>query len=317
MKPSSSVLIISFRDDFHAVVIRHTLLNTLGVSCSILEIDSLSYSPSLNINVTGVYTEFEFLDSERVKRSISEFSVVWWRRSNRKQIINHSSGLAAAEIDVINSDTNAAFRGALLASFEGAWINHPIATSRAEDKILQLKTAAKAGFRIPKTLISQDFYEIRNFISNLGGKAIIKSLRGTHLRNLLSILIGVDQIEVEMVSAAPAIYQECIEGTDHLRIQVFGEDLYSVKLSSQELDWRGNLNIPAEMHNLEDEVREKIYAVMKALQLEMGVIDLKLTPAGEHVWLEINPQGQFLFLEAMTKFDFKLAFAKFLSGRLI
>jgi hypothetical protein len=37
----------------------------------------------------------------------------------------------------------------------------------------------------------------------------------------------------------------------------------------------------------------------------MGNIDLKITPEGECVWLEVNPQGQFLFLDALT--DLQLA----------
>ncbi|MCX4674881.1 hypothetical protein OG413_05995 [Streptomyces sp. NBC_01433] len=31
----------------------------------------------------------------------------------------------------------------------------------------------------------------------------------------------------------------------------------------------------------------------------MGIIDIKLMPDGEPVWLEVNPQGQFLFLESL------------------
>jgi hypothetical protein len=36
--------------------------------------------------------------------------------------------------------------------------------------------------------------------------------------------------------------------------------------------------------------------VLDCLGLEMGNIDLKESPSGEIVWLEVNPQGQFLFL---------------------
>src|SRR5216684_3263983 len=31
----------------------------------------------------------------------------------------------------------------------------------------------------------------------------------------------------------------------------------------------------------------------------MGILDLKLGPDGELVWLEINPHGQFMFLEGL------------------
>ena len=44
----------------------------------------------------------------------------------------------------------------------------------------------------------------------------------------------------------------------------------------------------------------------------MGVADLKLTPEGHPVWLELNPQGQFLFIEGMTRMDLTGPFCDFL-----
>ena len=44
----------------------------------------------------------------------------------------------------------------------------------------------------------------------------------------------------------------------------------------------------------------------------MGIFDLKLDEGVEPVWLELNPQGQFLFLEGMTGLPLAQAFAEFL-----
>jgi hypothetical protein len=46
----------------------------------------------------------------------------------------------------------------------------------------------------------------------------------------------------------------------------------------------------------------------------MGIVDLKLTPKGEVVWLEVNPQGQFLFLQPLTKMSLDQYFADYLLG---
>ena len=40
---------------------------------------------------------------------------------------------------------------------------------------------------------------------------------------------------------------------------------------------------------------------MTRLRLAMGIIDLKYSEAGEPVWFEVNPQGQFLFLENLAQ----------------
>jgi hypothetical protein len=52
-----------------------------------------------------------------------------------------------------------------------------------------------------------------------------------------------------------------------------------------------------ERHDLPAEVGEKLLAPMRRLGLEYGTIDLRLTPDGEYVFFEVNPAGQFLFVE--------------------
>ncbi len=56
----------------------------------------------------------------------------------------------------------------------------------------------------------------------------------------------------------------------------------------------------------------RLRAVLKALGLKMGIVDLKLTQAEIPIWLEINPQGQFLFAEALSGLNLTSAFAVFL-----
>jgi hypothetical protein len=63
---------------------------------------------------------------------------------------------------------------------------------------------------------------------------------------------------------------------------------------------------------LEAAVERQLSDVLERLRLRMGVADLKITPAGDPVWLELNPQGQFLFLEGLTVLDLTGAFADFL-----
>ncbi len=42
---------------------------------------------------------------------------------------------------------------------------------------------------------------------------------------------------------------------------------------------------------------QKLLMLMRRLGLEYGAIDLRLTPDGEYVFFEVNPAGQFLFVE--------------------
>jgi hypothetical protein len=57
---------------------------------------------------------------------------------------------------------------------------------------------------------------------------------------------------------------------------------------------------------------ERLRTAVCRLGLRMGVVDLKVTPDGEPVWLEIDPQGQFLFLQPLVDVDYVELFARFL-----
>ena len=46
--------------------------------------------------------------------------------------------------------------GTLRTAFRGRWVSDPEATRRAENKLVQLVAAKAAGFRVPRTLVSND-----------------------------------------------------------------------------------------------------------------------------------------------------------------
>jgi hypothetical protein len=74
-----------------------------------------------------------------------------------------------------------------------------------------------------------------------------------------------------------------------------------------------DLDVPFEIASIDFETRHKLRTVLQLLGLRMGVVDLKLSPEGIPVWLEINPQGQFLFSEALSGLDLTAEFAAFLT----
>jgi hypothetical protein len=51
---------------------------------------------------------------------------------------------------------------------------------------------------------------------------------------------------------------------------------------------------------LPPETTGKLHALMQRLGLVYGAIDLRLTPEGRDVFFEINPAGQFLYIEYAT-----------------
>jgi hypothetical protein len=68
-------------------------------------------------------------------------------------------------------------------------------------------------------------------------------------------------------------------------------------LETDRLDWRYPLDATVEPYDVDDSIVAALQRVLDRLGLWMGIFDMKLDPHDEPWWLEVNPQGQFLFLE--------------------
>ena len=110
----------------------------------------------------------------------------------------------------------------------------------------------------------------------------------------------------------PTVYQELVHGQQHVRANCFGDDVYSVLIESPVFDWRRDLSVPFSPHALGAGTDAALVSLLRSLDLRMGVMDLKVTDDGDVVWLEVNPQGQFLFCQALSGVDLIGAFASFL-----
>lgn len=116
--------------------------------------------------------------------------------------------------------------------------------------------------------------------------------------------------DIGRVVGCPVAFQEYIEKRLELRITVVGEAIFAAEIYSQEyeatkIDWRHLATVPDSMpthkvHDLPDEISSKLLALMNRLGLVFGCIDMILTPEGEYVFLEINPSGQWGWVETLT-----------------
>jgi len=108
-----------------------------------------------------------------------------------------------------------------------------------------------------------------------------------------------------------------------LRIMAFGNYLVAAKLHSQEhqegkLDWRAirDGQMLVEPFDLPEDIAQKLRDFMHHMGLVFGAFDMVVTPDDEYVFLEINEQGQFLWLEEFNP-QFKMLdiFVQFLLQR--
>jgi glutathione synthase/RimK-type ligase-like ATP-grasp enzyme len=101
------------------------------------------------------------------------------------------------------------------------------------------------------------------------------------------------------------IFQELVPEATDVRVTVVGDRLFAAAIrpppEGYALDYRMSLDRALfEATDLPAEVEESIRALMRRLGLVYGAIDLLRTADGEHVFLEINPAGEWRFVEERT-----------------
>lgn len=197
-------------------------------------------------------------------------------------------------------------------ALEGRWLNSPFAILRAEDKPRQLSEAAELGFLLPETLVTNDFDAASLFVAqgNVIGKPLRRALvdHGDTQAVLFTSRLG--QIEVEdrrAVTLAPVIYQREISKACDVRVTVVGDRLFAVAIHSQaveetSVDWRKGSR-PELVHEvicLPESVKAGCLELTRRLGLSYGAIDLVLDKEGQFWFLEINPNGQWAWIERRT-----------------
>jgi glutathione synthase/RimK-type ligase-like ATP-grasp enzyme len=199
-------------------------------------------------------------------------------------------------------------------SLDCFWMSDPEAIRRAEFKLPQLRMAAELGFRIPDTLVTSSAAEAKEFFEVNNGEVIIKPVRAGRLKEdsnfkliFTTALKKSDLSHLELVKDTPCLFQARIPKLLEVRVTVIGEEIFAVEIHSQDhpqtqVDWRKPeiRNVRHAAHALDLNVKNLCLALTRKMGLAFGAIDLVLTPDLEYIFLEINPNGQWAWLEELT-----------------
>ena len=203
------------------------------------------------------------------------------------------------------------------------WLNDPWQAAEAESKIVQLVHAGKAGFRTPETVITSDPERVKRFYEESGGRLIVKTLGFSPIPDHV---IYTNEVTPERMNAidsvklAPSIFQARVLKEYELRVTVVGERVFPVRIASQEdeltaLDWRAkpklnDFEVRMEPVELPEDICQRILAFMRRMGLRYGCLDIIVTPSGEYVFLEVNPNGQWYFVQLRTGVNIAEAIAE-------
>lgn len=297
------ILVISHGDDSHAVaVLDH--LRRAGAEALLLDTGRFPRELRVEISHASGGRSETWAVVEGVQHDLSTVRAVWWRRPRHFEV--HPEITDGEDRGFAYAECHAAITG-LWSCLDANWINVPERDEVAGRKVYQLKVASGLGLRVPRTLVTNDPDRARAFVEREGTSGTIyKAFSATERAWRETRLLKADErAQLDAVRFAPVIFQEHIKADIDLRITIVGDAIFPAEILSGEtdyhVDFRMTMNVATmRPHVLPHDVASRLRAFMKAVGLVYGAIDMRLTPAGEYVFLEVNPAGQWQFVEERT-----------------
>jgi hypothetical protein len=200
----------------------------------------------------------------------------------------------------------------LWASLDCAWLPaSPLAIRQAEFKGAQLKVARDLGFIVPPTLMTNSPGDLLEFYRQHEGRIVSKQaakgfldVMGQTFVRYTELVTTRDIAHAQSVRYCPMTFQAYVDKQLEIRATVVGDRVFTAEIHSQttnhtRYDWRryDHGQTPHFAHSLPSQIELQCVQLVKKLGLCYGAIDMVLTPDGRYVFLEINPNGQYLWLE--------------------
>lgn len=235
---------------------------------------------------------------------LSALTGVWYRRPETP---NPSwSNVHPAELELAKAQWRAVFVG-LLSVGSASWINEPFRNIAAETKPLQLRIAAEAGFSVPETVVTNSRAEALAFL-RAGGQAVVKALSSplVELADELPLFIYTERAEAKILESAreqepiPFILQQRVDPKTDVRVTVVDDQVFAAAVADSRiaLDWR-RLSPPAQFiqYELPRQVADCCRELVRRMGLRFGALDLAVDVEDRHFFLEINPNGEWGWLQ--------------------
>lgn len=293
MRRPRNVVIVAAAKDIHAVSVKHHV-ESLDVECAIVDLRLVS-SGFVTAALDGPSPTVALRDSVMVDTG----TTIWWRRP-RLPAVNSEITIHEAQ-RFARAEWKACVHGAF-GAVARAVINDPFAECRANHKVLQLLVAKAVGLAIPRTVVTNDWTTASEFYRanrRSGMRTIFKPLTPPmFLLGQARIITSLEDLR-RGLRLAPIILQSCVERGIDLRVTIVGNELFAgaVAFDGDFEDWRVAADAAFRKQEIQPQLKRKLIELMRALGLATGSLDLRVSRDGTPYFLEVNPSGQFLFLE--------------------
>jgi len=267
------------------------------------------------------------LISEAGELDLREVTAIWHRRL---EIGGRIPVTLDPQLRMASIEESARTAKGMLESLKAFRMDPEPIIRRAENKQLQIQVARELGFETPRTLITNDADAVCAFARACESGIVTKMLSSFAVyQDGLEKVVFTNPVEdedlkhLDGLKLCPMTFQEQVPKALELRVTVIGDQLFAASIDSQtsgaaQFDWRKDgvaLLEHWKAYELTADIKKRLLRLMDYFQLNYGAIDFILTPDGRHVFLEINPAGEFFWLERWPGLPISAAIADVLLGR--
>jgi len=323
---AAKVLILSAPTDLHAITVGEHL-TSMGISYKIWRLEDFLKRCTLRFSLDDRSGCAAVTLDDGDSIVLNELASIWFRRPGAPR----SMAMPEPWIERMMEQEANSLLGGMLRSAHCLMVNHPGKDTECLHKIWQLEAAKRVGLLIPDTIVTNDPATAGDFVAQHNGKVIYKFI-GENANRLFpqsEMAIGIPTVQfrekdnqhLDQVKYGPHLFQRSIEKRFEVRVTAIGQKLFAGRIESQAIssagktDWRLDYSVPMEVYKLPDEIAGQCLKLLELLGLNYGAIDFCVDDEGNHVFLECNCAGQYLWLERKTDMPISAELARLLAGQ--
>lgn len=262
------------------------------------------------------------LCTDRRTLRLDEVRSVYYRRPTRPCF---PLGMAPTARKTAETEARLGF-GGLLAALPCRWLPPPGKAAEAEYKPLQLRVAAQCGLTVPDTAITNVPDAAHDFVRRRPDECAVYKpfapVRGTvdgQSHAVYATRVDAAAASGPGVATTAHLFQAWVPKAHEVRLTAVGGELFAAEIhagsDAAHVDWRSDYNnLTYRACEVPTGIAAAVHRMLHHLALPYGAFDFVVRPDGQWVFLELNPNGQYGFVEQATGLPITAAICDYLQG---
>jgi len=322
----NTVLLLTYSEDFYTIDLVGNALKDLGLDAIRVNTDHYPEQIPIDIKFSQNSNSIKWNLGGRTIHN-QDIRGVWNRRIWSPKI---DPSISEGYRNICVRESKHIFKSLFPLLNNAVWMDPDHVVEAASNKLLQLNIASQVGLTIPSTLVSNNPDSAKVFYNENNGGLITKmalptafSMNHTAMAMRTHAVKEEDINNMDNLKHCPMIFQEEIKKEIELRVVYVNGHFFTGAINASgsvhgKVDWRLSTGDETywEAYELPEKIKNNITKLMNQFQLTYGALDLIKTKAGQYVFLEVNPVGEWGMLQRDLNYPIAETIAKSLHNRI-